>query len=258
MADDGRIYVTDVSRGAVYVFDGKEADADTGLQVWEFADPQTRFVTPVGIAAGADNSILVADAELACVIQLTMTGENQQKICHPDLLRPTGLTRDEKQGLIFVVDSKAHDIKVFNDAGQWLRTIGRRGEGEGEFNGPTYLSLRQGLLYVSDTLNARVQVIDEMGNFVKAYGRRGLYLGDTPRPKGVATDTDGNVYIVESYYDYLLIFNDKGDFLLPIGGTGNDIGHFFLPAGVWVRDDRIYVADTFNGRIMIFQYLGNA
>ena len=258
VADDGRIFVTDVSRGAVYVFDGRQPGAQTGLLIWEYADKDTRLVTPIGIAAGPDNQILVADAELGCIVRLdSTTGDGRGMICHQDLLRPTGLARDAAQGLIYVADSKAHDIKVFNDQGQWVRTLGGHGEGEGQFNGPTYLSWTQGRLYVSDTLNARIQALDSNGRFIQAYGRRGLYLGDTPRPKGVAVDRDGNVYIVESYYDYLLIFNNKGDFLLPLGGTGNNIGHFFLPGGVWIRDDRVYVADTFNGRIVIFQYLGN-
>jgi len=257
VADDGRIFVTDVSRGAVYVFDGRQPTASKGLQIWEYADEQTRLITPVGIVAGADNGILVADADLGCVIRFDNNGGPQGKICHKDLLRPTGLARDAAQGLIYIADSKAHDIKVFNDEGRWIRTLGGHGEQEGLFNGPTYLNFTAGRLYVSDTLNARIQVLDGEGRFLRSFGRRGLYLGDTPRPKGVAVDRDGNVYIVESYYDYLLIFNDKGEFLLPVGGTGNSIGRFFLPGGVWVRDDRVYVADTFNGRIVIFQYLGN-
>ena len=257
VADDGRIFVTDVSRAAVYVFDGQQANAQNGLQIWEYADEKTRFIIPLGIVADGDGGILVADAGLGCIFHLDGSGKGLGKICDKALLRPTGLARDDRQHLLFVADSKAHDIKVFDDGGDLVRTLGRHGEGDGEFNGPTYLSLAGDRLYVSDTLNARVQLIDEQGRYIKSYGRRGLYLGDTPRPKGVATDRDGNVYIVESYYDYLLIFNDKGDFLLPIGGTGNAIGRFFLPAGVWIRDDRVYVADTFNGRVIIFQYLGN-
>jgi len=257
VADDGRIFVTDVSRAAVFVFDGRQPNTRSGLQIWEDADAKTRFVTPLGIVADGNGGILVADAGLGCIIHLDTVGKGLGRICDKTLLRPTGLARDAQRHLLFVVDSRAHDIKVFDDAGVLVRTLGHHGEGDGEFNGPTYLSLVDDRLYVSDTLNARVQLIDEQGRFIMSYGRRGLYLGDTPRPKGVATDRDGNVYIVESYYDYLLIFNDKGDFLLPIGGTGNAIGRFFLPAGVWIRDDRVYVADTFNGRVMIFQYLGN-
>ncbi len=88
-------------------------------------------------------------------------------------------------------------------------------------------------------------------------GKRGLYLGNLTRPKGVTVDADDNIYVVESYYDHLLVFDMQGEFLLPIGGTGNDVGQFFLPSGVWNDDrGRIYVADMYNGRVMILQFLG--
>ncbi|MCL4471142.1 MAG: hypothetical protein ACYC05_11420 [Sulfuricella sp.] len=44
---------------------------------------------------------------------------------------------------------------------------------------------------------------------------------------------------------------------MPLGGTGKEIGQFYLPAGVWSDPQgRIYVADMFNGRVVIFQFLG--
>jgi len=45
--------------------------------------------------------------------------------------------------------------------------------------------------------------------------------------------------------------------LLPIGGAGNRVGQFFLPAGIWSDSaDRIFVADMFNGRVIVLRYLG--
>jgi hypothetical protein len=47
--------------------------------------------------------------------------------------------------------------------------------------------------------------------------------------------------------------------LLTIGGTGKDVGKFFLPAGVWVdARNRVFVADMFNGRVVVFQFLGGS
>jgi DNA-binding beta-propeller fold protein YncE len=70
-------------------------------------------------------------------------------------------------------------------------------------------------------------------------------------------DDEGNLYVVESYYDHLLIFDGEGRLLLPIGGTGKQPGQFYLPAGVWTdTHDRVYVADMFNGRVSVFQFLG--
>jgi hypothetical protein len=65
------------------------------------------------------------------------------------------------------------------------------------------------------------------------------------------------LYVVESYYDHLLVYDDAGRFLLPVGGTGSDVGKFFLPAGAWSdRQDRIFIADMFNSRVVIFRYVG--
>jgi DNA-binding beta-propeller fold protein YncE len=111
---------------------------------------------------------------------------------------------------------------------------------------------------VSDTLNARVQVLTIEGEALSKVGQRGLYVGNLVRPKGVTVDDDGNIYVVEGYYDHLLVFNQAAQLLLPIGGTGASIGRFFLPAGVWSDpQNRIFVADMFNGRVLILQYLGN-
>ena len=150
---------------------------------------------------------------------------------------------------------------MFDDSGTLLRVIGRRGDRDGEFNFPSHLALAQGELYVTDTLNSRVQVFgaDTGGQPLRVLGRRGLVLGDLVRPKGVGVDGEGNVYVVESYYDSLLVFSRQGEFLMPIGGTGTATGRFYLPAGVWVdARNRVYVADMFNGRVVLFQFLGGS
>lgn len=248
----GRVFVTDVSRAAVYVFDQVTGQ----LLVWEMAGPGIRFKTPLGITPGTGKRILVVDADLAQVVILNERGKPEGAFGKEILKRPVGIARDAKRGRIYVSDRQSHSIKVFDDKGKFLREIGRRGEGLGEFNAPTYMTFAHDRLYVTDTLNSRIQIFDRDGKAIRSLGRRGLFLGDMPRPKGVAADSDRNIYVVESYYDHLLIFNDKGEFLLPIGGTGSRIGEFYLPAGVWTDErDRIYVADSFNGRIMVFQYL---
>ena len=107
-------------------------------------------------------------------------------------------------------------------------------------------------------LNARVQVLSDEGEAQLVVGERGLYVGNLTRPKGVAIDDGGRIYVAESYYDYLLIFDVDGQLLLPIGGSGSSPGQFFLPGGIWTdAGNRIFVADVFNSRVVIFQYLGD-
>ena len=252
--ETGRIYVTDASRQAVYVFDEKAGE----LLVWDRAQGLTGFVSPVGVAAGPNGQIYVADAELGMVVRLDRDGTPMGVIGKGVLKRPSGLARDPQQKLLYVADTYAHDVKVFDDEGRLVQLIGRRGEGNGEFNYPTHLAFARGELYVTDTLNSRVQVFGAGGEVLdRKFGARGLYVGNLVRPKGVAVDNEGNVYVVESYYDHLLVFDRQGEYLLPVGGTGQETGRFFLPAGVWVDSrNRVYVADMFNGRVMVFQFLG--
>lgn len=252
---EGRVYVTDVSRGAVYVFD-KLAGR---LEVWDMARGSARFQSPIGIAPGARDEILVADAELHSVFRLDKMGNPVGEFGHDVLKRPTGLARDAQRGLIYVADTHAHDIKVFDDDGKLQKVIGQRGEAEGEFNFPTHLAFAAGRLYVTDTLNSRIQIFDADGKAVAKFGERGLYVGNLVRPKGVAVDSESNIYVIESFYDNLLVFDSAGRTLLALGGTGKDSGKFYLPSGVWTDNlDQIYVADMFNGRILVLQFLGGS
>jgi DNA-binding beta-propeller fold protein YncE len=212
------------------------------------------------VALAPAGGLFVADAELAAVFRLDVNGQPQAVIGRGLLQRPTGLARDAQRGLLYVADTYAHDIKVFDDSGALLHVIGRRGSADGEFNYPTHLAWAQGELYVTDTMNNRIQVLGAEGQVLqRKFGERGLQLGQLVRPKGVGVDGEGNVYVVESYYDSLLVFSPRGEFLLPIGGTGTATGRFYLPAGVWVdARNRVHVADMFNGRVVLFQFLGGS
>ena len=254
ISHQGRIYVSDVGKQAIFMFDQIQGKFD----IWTMAERGEQFTNPIGLAVAGKNELLVADAQLKKIFVLNrLNGEPIRSFGHKLLKRPTGLAFDPISGKVFVSDTQAHNIKIFNLKGELLDVIGKQGTAAGQFNYPTFLFFRDTKLYVSDTMNARIQVLEVDGSAIKQIGKRGLYIGDFVRPKGVASDSEGNIYAIESYYDHLLVFNAQGDFLLPIGGSGKSSGKFFLPGGIWLDEkNRMYIADMLNGRIAIFQYLG--
>ncbi len=154
VAPDGRIFVSDVSRQAVYVFNKQDAS----LSVWEFAGEELRFVLPIGMALTAQNELLVADASLGAVYRLDSSGKPLGVWAGDEVSHPTGLAINPETDFVYVADRAANQIKVFDAEGALQFTIGEFGEELGLLNGPTYLSWADNKLYVTDTLNSRIQI----------------------------------------------------------------------------------------------------
>jgi sugar lactone lactonase YvrE len=72
-------------------------------------------------------------------------------------------------------------------------------------------------------------------------------------------DSEGHIYVVDALFDAVQIFDRTGQFLLAFGQSGVAPGRFWLPGGLCIdATDRIYVADSYNQRLQIFQYLPEA
>jgi DNA-binding beta-propeller fold protein YncE len=142
-------------------------------------------------------------------------------------------------------------------SGKVVSTIGQRGNGDGEFNFPTELRLDGANLLVVDAMNFRVQAFDRSGVFQFAIGKPGDGIGSVFRPKGVAVDSEGDLYIVDGALGVVQVFNRQGQLLYYFGALGTHAGEFQLPAGLFIdRDDHVYVVDSFNRRVQVFQYSG--
>ena len=249
--EDGSVLVVDAGLKALVRFDLVRKE----FAIWDQSGPNRGFKSPIAVVEDGNSGYLVSDSELGRVVRLGKDGKPGGEFGAGALTRPTGLARDPASGAIFVADSAQHVVKKFNSSGELMTSIGGPGKAVGRFNAPTYLSFSGGRLFVSDTLNFRVQSFDANGASPQAFGKAGLYIGQFTRPKGVAVGRDGRIYVVESRQDNLLVFDPKGQLLLPIEGHG-EIGSFYLPAGVWTdAKHNVYLADMFNGRVVVLKEL---
>lgn len=90
------------------------------------------------------------------------------------LALPTSLAVDKK-GELFVLDFKESRIKVFDDAGKFVRTIGRLGQGPGEIGAAWSISLPWGSneLAFRDIRNRKLTFFSRKGRFSEAFRSEG-------------------------------------------------------------------------------------
>ena len=101
----------------------------------------------------------------------------------------------------------------------------------------------------------RIPNLTPTSHFARILCQLGNQSGTLNRPKGIAADSDGNLYVVDALFETVQVFNTDGQLLYYFGSTGSKPGQFQLPAGISI-DSRniIYVADSYNRRVQVFRY----
>lgn len=248
------IYVADAGAGGIHRFNVRNNEYEFILREGNKILP-----SPVALAIGPDNSVFIVDSALGKIFQV----EASQSSANPILTninfeQPSGITYSLDKKLFYISDTNKHEIKIINENGTLIKSIGQRGNSEAEFNFPTYLWLnRAGDLFVADSLNFRVQIFDGEGNFITKFGSPGDGTGNFSRPKGIAVDENSNIWVADSVFNVIQIFNQQGELLLSLGSGGNEPGQLLLPAGIFISQDRkIFIADSLNQRIQILGFVG--
>src|SRR3989449_788659 len=111
--------------------------------------------------------------------------------------------------------------------------------------------------------NSVVNVTTSPGTYVSTLGVSSKYGTDNSHfsyPQGVALDSSGNIYVVDTYNHRIQKFSSSGQYLSTLGMSsefGTDNAHFCYPASVALDSSgNIYVADSGNERIQKFSSSG--
>ena len=134
-----------------------------------------------------------------------------------------------------------------------------------DFNvdGPSGLTIdRLGRLLVADTHFYRVLVYSPNGEilFQIGDGVQGTTPGRFGYPTDVVIDREGNFYVAEyGENDRIQVFSPEGKWLRQWGGHGYEPGEFLKPRALAIDEkDRLFVADSCNHRIQVFDTPGQA
>jgi hypothetical protein len=103
-------------------------------------------------------------------------------------------------GRIYISQPRARQIKVFDSAGRFVRTIGRDGEGPGEFRWPNQIGWHADSLAVFDATLRRVSLFDSTGTLLRDQTiitpPLGLHLGSS----GPTAILDNGTLLVPALY----------------------------------------------------------
>lgn len=170
---------------------------------------------------------------------------------------PYGVVVDSKNNL-YVADGKVGAVFIFNTETKDLTMI-KHGV-QARFGDIIGLAIDDSdRLFVSDTKMHRILVFDKNH---KVEGTIGEGLVD---PGGMAVDNENRfLYVADAALDQVLVFDaDKLTLIRKIGTAGKghtltEAGQFSVPTNVAVdSDSNLYVVDTYNNRVEIFDADGN-
>ena len=256
----GDLYVADQRVGAVFIFNTvTKATALIGN------GREATFGLINGVAIDDDDRLFVSDGKLQRVLVFDKTNKVIDQI-KEGLIDPVGLAIDTENRLLYVVDTQADQVVVYDaDTLKEKRRIGTGGKKHelntpGDFSLPTFVAVdKDGNVYVADTMNWRVEIFDAEGNFISQFGKHCDGPGCFTHPKGIAVDSDGHIWVADPMLDVLQAFNNEGQLLGIVGGHGNLMGQFSELGSVYIdKKNRIFTSEQYPGRVQMFRYITDA
>ena len=251
---DERIFVLDSNNNSIIEID----DQGNVLHVLDSkSDSRLALQAPMAMTAHEDK-LYVSNSGGGNVIVLNSEGVVQEVIT-PEVgptespLRPIGIAI-ARNGQIFLSDPDNHRVLLLDQEGRLVTTLGSgtRDSGEYGFNTPGGLSLdAQGNLYVVDMLNYAVKKYSPEEKFVLSLGEAGDTEGTFSRPKVVAVDGDGRIFVSDTLLVAVAVFGANGQYAGFIGREDPDdirSGSMFqAPHGMKIVGDTLYIVDRFAG-----------
>jgi DNA-binding beta-propeller fold protein YncE len=210
------------SKGKIYAADqGVGAvfifDSDTKNVELIGNGKQASFGLIVGVALDDDDRLFVSDAKLHHVLVFNPKHEQEAVIGSSDLVRPGGIALDRQNRFLYVADTGNDVIDVFD--------------------ADTYKLLRQ------------------IGKPSKKHNS--TEPGTFSLPECVAVDSEGNVYVTDTFNNRIEMFDADGAYIDYFGKNGDGPADLERPKGIAVdSDNHIWVVDDAQDRVKVFNKEG--
>lgn len=217
--------------------------------------PQKPIIKPYGVRV-RNGKIFVCDT-VSNAIEILNLHDRTFQYFRPQgrqqLLNPINLDIGD-QGEMFIADARRGQVLIFNDQGDFISSIGNKGEFK-----PTDVVIKGDRIYVSDLKTNSVRVYDSDGYaFLYAIPNvKTAKEGQLFSPANIDVDKDGNIYVSDLGAFNVKKFNSEGVLLKVIGNIGDSPGSFARPKGIAVdQEGHIFVVDAAFSNVQIFDSSG--
>ena len=226
--------------------DKKKAAAAASAPVWPLPPdpPRIRFVTAYH---GLDDF----KKKKSRWKSMLLGPDEQMQI--DQLMKPYGVAA-ANDGRVFVTDTAGRRVFVFDPTAKTVGFIGDKGPGK--ISKPVGVALdNHGNAFVADATLKRVFGYTSDGRLSIAIGRE----GELQNPSGLTIDRERHyLYVADAKRHQVLCYSAAdGSFIREIGKRGVEPGEFNFPTNLAVdRQGRLYVTDTLNFRVQVFDNTG--
>lgn len=202
------------------------------------------LLSPSGVAVDSNDRVYVFQRQMQgpCVVVFnangTVRGVWQRRDGVPADAHHIHIGPDDT---VYLVDRDAHQVLLYDAAGNPLRSLGNRDEAamQAPFNHPADVCVAPtGELYVADGYgNSSVHRFSSEGDYISSFGSPGSGPGQFRVPHSIRVSNDGRVYVADRENHRVQVFTGEGEFI-------SEWTDFKCPMGVHIDANQVvYVTD---------------
>jgi sugar lactone lactonase YvrE len=205
--------------------------------------------SPLGVAMDSRGYLLVGNNGRDNVEVYDPVNGNLMAAFGTGLVKmPTAITIGP-DGLIYVTDSRSHNVRVFDTDYTPVRTIGSGGLGTGELDFPIdtlVLTYDDGgnqvqEVLVADQGNSRIQIYDAEGNYLRTIksgcGSFSCRPPEFRRLQALALDSQGRLHAMDNFKALVSVLDPAtGAFITSYGEYGEGEGYLRVPMDLSITD----------------------
>lgn len=229
-----RIYICDTGLGGLEIIDLAE-------ESFEYFIPKGlgQLKLPINCFIDERGYLFVADANRKQVVVFDEELSYLDALGEQELFKPTDVSVNN--GIIYVVNVLNHAIHLYDAISfEPLGVLpGISNGGGGYLYQPTNIFVSENEIYVSDFGDFCIKRYTLDGKYIESVGAYGNAYGKFTRPKGIALDSESNLYVVDAAFENVQIFNDQANLLMHFGGSYQGPGAMWLPAAVEISDENL-------------------